>query len=86
MIRHALATAGTVVVALVPIVAVNVAARELAHGAPPAMAACQYEDSPGPCVWDARHMGNGSGKSFIRKASGRVEYVGHRRAHRLAGL
>jgi hypothetical protein len=44
---------------------------------------CANEDTPGPCVWDARHMGNGSGKSFIRRKSGKVVYVTHRRAHRM---
>lgn len=32
------------------------------------------------CVWDARHMGNGSGRSFFVNASG-VHYVSHARAH-----
>lgn len=50
------------------------------------MAACQYEDSPGPCVWDARHMGNGEGSSFVRRPAGHVKYVSHKRAHKLLGL
>jgi hypothetical protein len=25
---------------------------------------CQWEDSPGPCMWDARRDGNGTGRSF----------------------
>lgn len=25
---------------------------------------CENEDGPGPCVWDAREMGNGRGLSF----------------------
>ena len=76
MIRHTLAA----LLIAAPGVLILGTATEVA----PNMSACQYEDSAGPCVWDARHMGNGSGKSFIRKASGRVEYVGHRRAHRLS--
>ena len=39
------------------------------------------------CVWDARHMGNGLGRSFIATHRGRViTYVPHRFAHELAGL
>lgn len=39
------------------------------------------------CVWDARHMGNGRGRSFYayRNAFGGdpvIRYVSHRRAHR----
>ena len=45
---------------------------------------CAYEDGPGPCVWDARHRGNGVGKSFVVRRDGRVVYVTHRRAHRLS--
>lgn len=44
---------------------------------------CQYEDGPGRCVWDARHMGNGEGDSFVMHKDGSVNYVTHRRAHRL---
>lgn len=43
---------------------------------------CEYEDSVA-CVWDARHMGNGIGRSFIVSRTGHVKYVTHRRAHRL---
>lgn len=44
---------------------------------------CASEDAAGPCVWDARHMGNGEGRSFVVRASGRVVYVSHARAHAL---
>lgn len=44
--------------------------------------ACEYEDSVA-CVWDARHMGNGRGKSFRVDARGNVKYITHRRAHYL---
>lgn len=44
---------------------------------------CASEDSAGPCVWDARHMGNGEGRSFMVQGSGRVVYVSHARAHEL---
>lgn len=36
-----------------------------------------------PCVWDARHMGNGAGSSFIVRKSGRIVHVSHARAHAL---
>lgn len=43
---------------------------------------CRYEDSR-HCVWDAKHMGNGGGKSFIATRDGKVIYISHRLAHRL---
>jgi hypothetical protein len=35
------------------------------------------------CVWDARHMGNNMGRSFIVRKSGEVKNVLHVKAHRL---
>lgn len=35
---------------------------------------CEYEDSPGPCSWDASVQGNGRGKSFDRHEDGSVSY------------
>lgn len=32
--------------------------------APAGLAACAYEDGPGPCFWDAGQVGNGVGFSF----------------------
>lgn len=43
---------------------------------------CLAEDSVN-CVWDARHMGNGKGRSFYVKKNGKRVYVTHRRAHRM---
>jgi len=37
-------------------------------------APCEYEDSPGPCYWDASTMGNGVGQSYVVHADGTVEY------------
>ena len=34
-----------------------------------------------PCVWDARHQGNGQGHSFIVRRDGRVQRISHARAH-----
>ena len=40
------------------------------------MAACESEDQEyGPCLWDARTMGNGSGESFIVEEDGSVSYL-----------
>lgn len=36
------------------------------------------------CVWDAEHMGNGEGLSFIKRSDGTIRFITHRRAHRLA--
>lgn len=41
------------------------------------------EAAGGPCVWDARHMGNGQGRSFKVTARDRVRYVSHATAHAL---
>ena len=51
----------------------------------------EYEDACAVgvhrCVWDAKHRGNGQGKSYILtryRGDFLVKYVTHRRAHRLA--
>lgn len=44
--------------------------------------ACLTEDGTW-CVWDARHMGNGIGRSFWTDHNDRVHYVTHREAHGL---
>ena len=33
-----------------------------------------------PCVWWAEYQGNGEGRSFIARPSGRVQWISHRRA------
>lgn len=54
--------------------------------------ACQGEEAfNAPCVWDARHMGNGLGHSFKAlptddREHPRIIRISHRKAHRLAGL
>lgn len=89
----AASTAGVVATALAPLDTVA-AVLSGAHGAPAeaaprALPACEYEDgsSQRVCVWDARHMGNGIGRSVIVRNGGtdRVTYriVSHRRAHAL---
>ena len=67
-----------VVAAAVLTVAPVAASSPNRGGYPP----CQHEDSTG-CVWDARHMGNGSGRSFLATRDGRVIYLPHRAAHAL---
>jgi hypothetical protein len=42
-------------------------------------APCKFEDS-NHCVWDAKHMGNGIGRSFFTNDRG-VHYISHDRAH-----
>lgn len=44
---------------------------------------CKFEDGPGRCVWDARHMGNGEGRSLVWREDGTKRFITHRRAHRL---
>lgn len=41
----------------------------------------EYVPEHGPCVWDARHMGNGEGKSFWISKAGAFRHVRHVRAH-----
>lgn len=46
---------------------------------------CESEDQEyGPCLWDARSMGNGSGESFIVEEDGSVSYLRWRDARELA--
>jgi hypothetical protein len=52
------------------------------HPGLPSRDGCKYEDSV-DCVWDARHMGNGEGRSFRVGPKGHVTYIPHGRAHRL---
>ena len=55
---------------------------------------CRYDDGSlpssgqGRCVWDAKHMGNGQGKSFLAihptdGADPDIIRIKHRKAHRL---
>jgi hypothetical protein len=53
--------------------------------------ACKYDDGSGSrsvaCVWDARHMGNGEGKSFVAIKINKerlIVRVSHKVAHALA--
>lgn len=46
---------------------------------------CESEDQEfGPCLWDARTMGNGSGRSFIVEEDGSVSYLRWRDAREVA--
>lgn len=44
---------------------------------------CHHEDSTTRCIWDARHRGNGEGRSFKITRHGCHKWVSHRKAHRL---
>lgn len=47
--------------------------------------ACESEDQEyGPCLWDARSMGNGAGRSFIVEEDGSVSYLRWRDAREVA--
>ena len=47
--------------------------------------ACESEDQEyGPCLWDARSMGNGQGRSFILEEDGSVSYLRWRDGRELA--
>lgn len=47
--------------------------------------ACESEDQEyGPCLWDARTMGNGRGRSFIVEEDGSVSYLRWRDAREVA--
>ena len=47
--------------------------------------ACASEDQEyGPCLWDARTMGNGSGESFLVEEDGSVSYLRRRDGRELA--
>lgn len=35
---------------------------------------CVTEDSPGPCYWDAKTMGNGQGRSFTIDTNQHITY------------
>jgi hypothetical protein len=43
---------------------------------------CGFEDETN-CVWDARHRGNGEGRSFFTDKRGTVHYLPHVVAHAL---
>lgn len=47
--------------------------------------ACESEDQEyGPCLWDARSMGNGQGRSFVVEEDGSVSYLRWRDAREVA--
>lgn len=63
--------------------ATTVATQAQATGTthPARYAPCAYEDGPGPCVWDARHRGNGEGHSFYINRRGTLFLLPHHLAH-----
>ena len=49
---------------------------------------CTNDDGSKPvgvthCIWDAKHQGNGEGRSFRHTKAGNIKYITHRKAHRL---
>lgn len=69
-------------VLVVALAVASMAVASPAEAGPHMPRPCKYEDSNN-CFWDARHMGNGRGKSFIVNRAGEVTYISHRRAHRM---
>lgn len=64
------------------------AAAPTAHARP--LEPCPTDEATGhACVWDAQHMGNGTGHSFLvppgtpQHPDGRIIRLTHREAHRL---
>jgi hypothetical protein len=41
------------------------------------------EPEGGPCVWDARHMGDGEGRSLLITRNDRIIFIPHSAAHQL---
>lgn len=84
MLRHLLATLAGV---LVPIVLAFggiaiLVDKASAAPSPSWLRPCPAEDSVS-CIWDARHRGNGEGRSFIADRDGDVRFLPHRVAHHL---
>jgi hypothetical protein len=82
MMRRAIVAAAIVAAGLAVDVSPAVAVAVSAPGVPAAAAPCRTEDSNG-CVWDARHRGDGTGRSWYASPDGVVTYIGHKRAHRM---
>lgn len=59
-----------------------VPANAASSGLPRAVAEDHCATGVSRCVWDGRHQGNGTGRSYII-AGDTVHYVSHARAHRL---
>ncbi|MGH3445815.1 MAG: hypothetical protein ACRDPB_10610 [Nocardioidaceae bacterium] len=87
MPRSAVAAVAAALIALIALAAVPSAvahrrgAPAYRHVALPTHP-CRYEDSPGPCVWDAGLRGNGHGASFWRDAHSHLHYVDNARQRR----
>lgn len=84
MMRRMIGAACLALALLAPVAAADAPASSSVAGVAP----CRFEDGSGQarCVWDARHRGNGIGRSLIVTRVGDREtfvYVSHARAHRL---
>lgn len=65
IVRATLAAATVAaILAPVPAVAVEPLTQRTVTPWPAGYPACAFEDSPGPCYWDAPDRGNGLGHSF----------------------
>ena len=74
---------------LIAVAALFITAMVLTAPKANAAPACIYEDgsSQARCVWDAKHMGNGEGRSVLIINGGtdnaKIKYISHKKAHRL---
>jgi len=50
------------------------------------MPRCANDEPVTRCVWDAKHQGNGIGRSFRGNRNLELKYLSHERAHELAGF
>ena len=75
--------AGTLAAAILAGPAAGAAMAPTPHPRPLGPCANDEAIAGHPCVWDARHMGDGHGQSFVRLESGRTVHVSHRDAHTL---
>lgn len=62
-------------IALTAMTALTACSGEVNEDASPTMIPCEFEDSPGPCFWDASLRGNGEGRSFWVDDQQRVHYT-----------
>lgn len=81
MLRHLLATLAGVLILAFGGIAI-LADHASAGSSPSWLRPCLAEDSVS-CIWDARHRGNGEGRSFIADRDGDARFLPHRVAHYL---
>ena len=86
IISAALVAGIQILVVVLAALAFNVVDTTQAHAAARKWQPCLNDSDSVNCVWDARHMGNGNGRSYLATRKGRIVHITHQRAHRLLGL